>query len=100
MDPRLSSTALALAALLGVSCAETTNEPKLVADCQTRAVRDMVASLVRERVLRAELDATSWLDAGTRARIDMATSVIFGEVTRNMLDPRTGRSQCGAELSI
>lgn len=100
MDPRLSSTALALAALLGVSCAETANEPKLIADCQTRAVRDMVSSLVRERVLRAELDATPWLDAGTRARIDMATSVIFGEVTENVRDARTGRSQCGADIAI
>jgi len=94
------STALALAALLGASCAETANEPKSAADCQTRAVRDMVASLVRERVLRAELDATPWLDAATRARIDMATSVIFGEVTRNVLDARTGRSQCGADIAI
>ena len=100
MDPRLSSTALALAALLGVSCAEPTNEPKLVADCATRAVQDMVSSLVRERVLRAELDATPWLDAGTRARIEMATSVIFEEVTRNALDAHTGRSQCGADIAI
>ena len=100
VDPRLSSTALALAALLGVSCAETATESKLVADCQTRAVRDMVSSLVRERVLRAELDATPWVDAGTRARIDMATSVIFGEVTRNVLDTRTSRSQCAADIAI
>jgi hypothetical protein len=58
VDPRPSSTALALVALLAGACAEPTGDVKLVADCRTRAVQDMVSSMVRERVVRAELDAT------------------------------------------
>jgi hypothetical protein len=100
VDPRLSSTALALVALLAGACAEPTGDVKLVADCRTRAVQGMVSSMVRERVVRAELDARPWLDAGTRARIDMATSVIFDDVTRNELDRRTGRSECSADIAI
>lgn len=70
-------------------------------DCADLPVQRNLSALLRERVVRAELDATSaWDDAALRARIEMATSVIVEETRQTSVDARAGKALCGATIAI
>ncbi|HTI46879.1 MAG TPA: hypothetical protein VMB76_10000 [Casimicrobiaceae bacterium] len=67
-------------------------------DCTSLGVQRNLSTLVRERVLRAELDSAAVEDAPTRGRIDMATSVIIEQTRQTGGDAR--RALCSATLAI
>jgi hypothetical protein len=69
-----------------------------VPDCTSLGVQRNLSSLVRERVLRAELDASSVEDAALRGRIEMATSVIVEDTHRTGGDAR--KAVCSASIAI
>jgi hypothetical protein len=92
---RFAAAAASLATLLLSSC----GAPAL--DCDSEAVQRMLSSMVRDRVVQAEIDSvTSWVDAATRSRIEMATSVIVRDTQRAASDPRTGKLACNAALAV
>jgi hypothetical protein len=97
--PRASCLGAVAAVVLCAGCGQPL-PIHAVLDCDALPVERMVSSLVRDRVLRAEIDASPWLDAATRARIEMATSVIIDEVALRERDERTGRVQCSASVAI
>ena len=88
-SPRIASC---LAALVLAAC----DTP--VPDCTLPGVQRNLSSLVRERVLRAELDASSVEDAAVRGRIEMATSVIVEDTRRTGGDAR--KAVCSATIAI
>jgi hypothetical protein len=89
---RLDRIALGLSALVLAAC----DAP--VPDCTALGVQRNLSALVRERVLRAELDASSVEDAALRGRIDMATSVIVEDTRRTGGD--AGKALCSATIAI
>lgn len=89
---RLDRIACVLSGLLLVAC----DAPQ--PDCTALGVQRNLSTLVRERVLRAELDASSVDDATLRRRIEMATSVIVEETRRIGGDAR--KALCSATITI
>lgn len=70
-------------------------------DCTTPAVQRNLSAMVRERVLRTALDASSsWNDAATRGRIDMATSVIVEDARPTGGNVQAGKVLCRATIAI
>ena len=89
---RLDRIASGLSALLLAACGVP------APDCTDAGVQRNLSTLVRERVLRAELDASSVEDAALRGRIEMATSVIVEDTHRTGGDER--KTLCNATIAI